>query len=84
MFFRDPSVFYHDICTEILPFEGELNTDTLYMLSEILENPLSPPETILLNLLKSKMKLDYFKGMKMYTENIETQTCKYLLIFYWI
>lgn len=76
--FRDPSIYYHNICTEVWVIEEEFNTDILYLLSEIMENPLSPPETILLNLLQSKMRLDFFRGMKNYAGNIVSQKCKYL------
>lgn len=76
MYFSNPTIFYHNMCTDVLPLEEELNTDTLYMLLDILESSFSPPETILLDILRSKTKVDILKGMKNFTEIVETEKCK--------
>lgn len=47
------------------------------MLSDILESPFSPPEMILLNVLKCKAKVELYGRMMDFTENVETEKCKY-------
>ncbi|CAH0550894.1 unnamed protein product [Brassicogethes aeneus] len=58
---------FRDISYQNIPSHISLNSDVLYIVSNILETPYSPPETILVNILKSKLKLQALKSIN--TEN---------------
>ncbi|KAJ8978970.1 hypothetical protein NQ317_001442 [Molorchus minor] len=73
--FSDPRIYYRDISNSI-PTDIELDADSIYMLTSILDNPFSPPEMILLNILKCKIKLDALKSMKNYSMDVNYKKCK--------
>ncbi|KAJ8928200.1 hypothetical protein NQ314_019263 [Rhamnusium bicolor] len=68
----DSRIYYRDL-TDNIPTDIELDSESLYMLTNILESPFSPPETVLLNILKSKMKLDALKSLQNHSKDISYQ-----------
>ncbi|XP_018576272.1 uncharacterized protein LOC108914847 [Anoplophora glabripennis] len=58
--YTNPRVVYRDI-TDDFPGVADLDSDILYMLTNILENPFSPPEFVVLQILKCKIKLNALK-----------------------
>ncbi|KAJ8962595.1 hypothetical protein NQ318_000988 [Aromia moschata] len=76
--YTDPRIYYRDIITDNIPTDVELDSDSTFMLTTILESPYSPPETVLLNILKSKMKLDALKSIGNCTANIIHNSLKEL------
>nr|XP_023029605.1 uncharacterized protein LOC111517630 [Leptinotarsa decemlineata] len=57
-------IYYRDLCTDNLAADLEIDDGNLCMLTEILESPFSFPETIVLNILRAKLKLDVLKSTK--------------------
>ncbi|KAL1505888.1 hypothetical protein ABEB36_005342 [Hypothenemus hampei] len=58
-FTNNQKTFYRDLCIDSYP---EVDSDETEMLLEILESPFLPPETVLLNLIEMKEKLQILKA----------------------
>ncbi|XP_030753369.1 uncharacterized protein LOC115880316 isoform X2 [Sitophilus oryzae] len=62
--FTDGKTFYRDLCIDNYPEDSNMEPEHLQMLCEILESPFSPPETVLLNIIKAKKKLEILRTLQ--------------------
>ncbi|XP_072377580.1 uncharacterized protein [Diabrotica undecimpunctata] len=60
----DPSLYYKDIHTNTFLCNREINDENLNKLIVILNNPFTMPETIILNILRTKLMLNALKSIK--------------------
>ncbi|XP_076259387.1 uncharacterized protein LOC143195807 isoform X2 [Rhynchophorus ferrugineus] len=62
--FTDKSIFYRDLCINNYSELEKINQEDLQILCSMLDNPLSPPETVLSNLIRAKEKLKLLNRFK--------------------
>uniref|UniRef100_A0A6P7FTK2 Uncharacterized protein LOC114330874 n=1 Tax=Diabrotica virgifera virgifera TaxID=50390 RepID=A0A6P7FTK2_DIAVI len=60
----EPSLYYRDIHTNTFLCNREINEENLNKLIVILNNPFTMPETIILNILRTKLMLTALKSIK--------------------
>lgn len=75
-FCSDPSLYYRDMCVDNFSADVDLDSDSLYMLSEMLGTPFNPPEIILLNIFRMKRKLDILSSCKSNEQILESEHCE--------
>lgn len=76
LYFRKKSVYFRDISACAIPSYLDVDSNTLYKIANILDSPLNVPEKILINILKSKYKLNVLKSLSADEELPKIKKCK--------
>ncbi|XP_060520841.1 uncharacterized protein LOC132698661 [Cylas formicarius] len=62
--YSDPKTFYRDLCIDNYASDIEVSMEVFQMITAIIDSPFNPPETVLLSVIKSKIKLEKLNSLR--------------------
>ncbi|KAF2888365.1 hypothetical protein ILUMI_17808 [Ignelater luminosus] len=68
----DKKIFFHDLPINYIPYQDDLDSNALHMLVSLLQNPCSPAETLLIDIIRTRTKMNQYKSLRYVSENSET------------